>query len=326
MTLSPAEARWTRRDLLEIGARELADAQGCARENPRHESALVLQAALRIDRTEFLARSEEPVSEKDTQLFRNMLRERARGVPLPLLSGATDFHDITLEVQNGVFLPRPETELLVEELRREILRRLAEDRGVGAPPFTILDIGTGTGAIAIALASSLKGAPIRVVATDINTAAVGLARRNALRNGVDVEVRHADLFESLSDLAGRVDVLVSNPPYVSPEEGEELPAEVRLGDPPEALFDPEGGTGFHRRVAGQGREHLRAGGLLALEIGEKQGVEIERVLADLGFNEIRIVPDLAGRDRYACGRWRGFGAHAATGETLAPGRNSPGST
>jgi release factor glutamine methyltransferase len=131
---------------------------------------------------------------------------------------------------------------------------------------------------------------------------VRLARRNAERNGVTVDVRRSDLFSAFADLEGSVDVLVANPPYIAPEERGTLPVEVRLGDPEEALFDPEGGTGFHRRIADRGRDFLRPGGTIALEIGERQGDEVRARLEELGYRDVAVLPDLAGRCRVVRGR------------------------
>jgi release factor glutamine methyltransferase len=145
---------------------------------------------------------------------------------------------------------------------------------------------------------------VHVFAGDVDPAAVDLARRNAQSCGVaaSLEIRASDLAESFADLDGRVDVLVANPPYIDPAHADSLPVDVRFGDPPRALYDPEGGVGFHRRIARAGRRLLRAGGSLFLEIGDDQGIQARRILADEGYEAVRILPDLAGRDRVACGR------------------------
>jgi release factor glutamine methyltransferase len=126
---------------------------------------------------------------------------------------------------------------------------------------------------------------------------------------VDVDVRRSDLFESFAELAAGLDVVVSNPPYVSPSELTQLPIEVRGFDPPRALFDFEGGTGFHRRIAAAARGFLRSGGTLLLEIGETQGAEVAGVLTAAGYADVRVSQDLAGRDRVVRGLWEGREAH-----------------
>jgi len=217
-------------------------------------------------------------------------------VPLQHLIGRAEFHEIVLRIEPGVFIPRPETELLVEEAIRE-----------AHPGACILDVCTGTGAVALAIAHALavKKIPARVFAGDRNAAAVDLARRNAQSLGLEsrVDVRPSDLCDSFGDLDGQVDILTANPPYVDPACAGSLPFEVRFGDPPLALFDPEGGTGFHARIADQARALLRKDGTLLLEIGEDQGARVEQILRRFGYEDVRILPDLAGRDRIARGRW-----------------------
>ncbi|NNE44889.1 MAG: methyltransferase, partial [Gemmatimonadetes bacterium] len=143
---------------------------------------------------------------------------------------------------------------------------------------------------------------VRVSAGDWNPRAVRLARRNAESNAVSVEVRRSNLFSAFAGYEGTVDVLVSNPPYIHPEEEDSLPLEVRLGDPSDALFDPDGGTGFHRRIAERGRDFLRPGGFLAMEMGDQQGESVSRVLQDAGYEEVAVLPDLNRRDRIVTGR------------------------
>jgi release factor glutamine methyltransferase len=129
-----------------------------------------------------------------------------------------------------------------------------------------------------------------------------LARQNAVRNRVEVDVRRSDLFSAFADLEGRVDVLTANPPYIAPAERDSLPLEVLLGDPEDALFDPEGGTGFHARLAARGADFLRPGGLLAMEIGADQGPAVVALAAAAGLAGARVMRDLAGRDRIVTGR------------------------
>jgi len=294
----------TLRELVDAGAGELRWSDGCARENPRREASLLLQAAVGLDRAQLIVRGDQAPGPGEEARYWEMVRRRARGLPLQLLLGETGFHDVTLAVEPGVFIPRPETELLVEHAGEELESRL-DGNGSGAAPDTVcvLDLCTGTGAVAVALAWRFREVPrVRVVAGDWSQRAVRLARRNAERNDVRVDVRRSNLYSALADLEGTVDVIVANPPYISRAERDALPLEVRLGDPEEALFDPDGGTGFHRRIARRGCDFLRPGGLLALEIGEQQGGEVEAALRELGYEETGILPDLAGRDRIVRGR------------------------
>jgi release factor glutamine methyltransferase len=296
-------------ELVEAGANKLELGEGSGRENPRREASLLLESAAGLERDQILKAPDHVLDLDETLCFWEMVEQRARGVPLQLLVGGTGFHDVELKVAPGVFIPRPETELLVDLAKEIVEERLDGGPGGGRRTVTVLDLCTGTGAIAVALSASLQSRPgVRVHAGDWNPAAVRLARQNARRNGVEglVDVRRSNLFSAFADLEGRVDVLVSNPPYVSIGESEKLPVEVRLGDPHDALFDPEGGTGFHRRIARRGRDFLRPGGVLLLEIGATQGEEVRAILCGLGYDRVRVLEDLAGRDRFVCGE-RGEG-------------------
>jgi release factor glutamine methyltransferase len=290
----------TYRELLDTGARRLAASRGSARDDPRGEARRLMGAASAS--ADLLVHGDDPAPGHVRTRFLGMVARRAEGVPFQLLAGETGFHDITLTVESGVFLPRPETELLVEEARRS----LAESRlRPGSDTLQVLDLCTGSGAVAVALAAAERGRDTSVFAGDVDPHAVRLARSNAARCRVDVDVRRSDLFAAFADLRGSLDLVVSNPPYVAPGELDRLPLEVVEFDPPRALFDPEGGTGFHRRIAQAARDHLRAGGVLLLEIGATQGDEVRSILSATGYSGVRVMRDLAGRDRIIRGTWEG---------------------
>lgn len=294
----------TYRQLLDRGTARLRDARGAAREDPRGEARRLLAAAAGLHGAELVLHADDVAPRRAKARFLALLDRRAAGVPLQLLAGETGFHDVVLSVEEGVFVPRPETELLVEEVRHVLAAR--RRRGA-AEPSRVLDLCTGTGAVAVAVAAAERANPGRVHAGDVDPHAVRLAAGNATRCGVTVDVRRSDLFAAFGDLAGTVDVVVSNPPYIAPEEMERLPVEVRGFDPPRALFDPDGGTGFHRRLAGEARRFLRPGGTLLLEIGETQGGAVLGILADAGYRDLCVLPDLTGRDRIVRGVWPGEG-------------------
>lgn len=295
----------TYRELLDRGTARLRDARGVAREDPRGEARRLLAAAAGLGGADLVLHADETAPRRAKARFLALLDRRAAGVPLQLLAGETGFHDVVLSVEEGVFVPRPETELLVEEVRRALAAR--RRRGV-AGPFRVLDLCTGTGAVAVAVAAAERAHAGLVHAGDVDPHAVRLAAGNAARCGVAVDVRRSDLFAAFDDLAGAVDVVVSNPPYIAPEELERLPVEVRGYDPPRALFDPDGGTGFHRRLAAEARRFLRPGGTLLLEIGETQGGAVHGFLAEAGYRDVCVLPDLAGRDRIVRGVWPGEGS------------------
>lgn len=295
----------TARALVSYGASRLVASASSAAEDPRGEARRLLGIATGHPSADLWLRAEEPVWWAARSRFLDLVARRAEGVPLQWLAGEAGFHDVVIAVEPGVFVPRPETELLVEEALQAIAVRRRGDAQNGV---RVLDVGTGSGAIAVAIAAAERGRHTEVYAGDVDARAVRIARANAARSGVHVDVRCSDLFGAFADLAGTVDVVVSNPPYISPSDGERLPIEVRGFDPPGALFDPDGGTGFHRRIAASARAFLRPGGTLILEIGATQGREVAGMLVEAGYVDVSVVPDLAGRDRMTRGLWEGKGS------------------
>lgn len=255
-------------------------------ESPRETAEILLMHVLRTDRAGLYAR-DAGLDAREARMFGRAICQRCTGTPVQHLTGEQAFRRITLEVGPGVFVPRPETEILVEHALATLGDR--ED------PL-VVDAGTGTGAIALAIKDERPDAT--VFGTDLSAEAVELARGNAARLGLDVTVIEGDLLEPLpADLRGWVDVIVSNPPYVPPEEIDDLPAEVRA-DPRLALA---GGTEVHRRLAEQAPRWLRSGGALAVEIDARQGEGVVALLARR-FTRVRVGRDLAGRDRVVLAR------------------------
>jgi release factor glutamine methyltransferase len=220
--------------------------------------------------------------------FGRALCRRCTGTPLQHLTGEEGFRRLTLTVRPGVFIPRPETEIVVE-------RGLAALRDVPSP--VVVDVGTGSGAIALAVKDERPDA--LVWAIDLSPEAVALARENAERLGLSVEVLHGDLLDRLpEDLRGLVDLVIANPPYVEPREGAGLPPEVRA-DPPLALV---GGVTVYRRLFEEAAAVLRLGGSVVVEIGETQGSAVAAAATAAGLADAEIVPDLTGRDRVVTAR------------------------
>lgn len=256
-------------------------------ESPRATAEVLLGHVLGTDRAGLYARG-DPLDARQVREFGRALCQRCAGVPVQHLTGEQAFRRLALEVRPGVFIPRPETEILVEAA-------LAAVREVEAP--VVVDVGTGTGAIALAIKDERPDAT--VLATDVAPEAVELARANAARLGLGVDVREGDLLEPLpGELRGWVDLVVSNPPYVAPEEYEDLPPEVKA-DPPEALI---GGTHVYERLAAEAERWLRDGGVLAVEIHAEAGEAVVGILRR-AFMGVRVRKDLAGRDRVVLG-WR----------------------
>ena len=258
-------------------------------DSPRETAEALLMYFLDTDRAGLYTR-DDGLDTRTAKLFGRALCQRCHGVPLQYLTGEQQFFDLVLGVAPGVFVPRPETEILVER---------ALDVIPEASDAVVVDAGTGTGAVALAIKRFRPSA--RVLATDISEEAVAVASANASRHALDVEILHGDLLSPLpGELRGRVDVVVSNPPYVTEEEYESLPDEVRR-EPFEALV---GGTDVHARVAADAPEWLAEDGWLVMEIGESQGPAAAGLLGDR-FDTPEVLPDLAGRDRVVRARRRG---------------------
>ena len=255
-------------------------------ESPKETAEVLLMHVLQTDRAGLYAR-DEGLDAREARMFGRAICQRCTGTPVQHLTGEQAFRRIVLEVRPGVFVPRPETEILVEH---------ALDALGGWKEPIVVDAGTGTGAIALAIKDERPDAT--VFATDLSVEAVELARDNATRLGLDATIVEGDLLEPLpADLRGRIGLIVSNPPYVPEDEIPDLPAEV-LADPWLALA---GGVDVHRRLAEESLAWLRSGGTLALEIDARHGPEVVAVLAR-GFVDVRLERDLAGRDRVVVAR------------------------
>jgi release factor glutamine methyltransferase len=223
--------------------------------------------------------------------FASLLDRRDRGEPIQYIVGETEFYGLPFRVTRDVLIPRPETEHLVEKAIE-----LARLRAV---PH-IIDVCTGSGAIAVALARTLSAAEI--MATDLSDAALSVARENAQHNGVEHHIRflQGDLF---APVAGeRFDLVVANPPYVPTIERESMSVEVRDHEPALALFAGVDGLDIYRRLISAAPGVLVPGGFIVLEIGYGQARAVEELLAAAGFTQIAFIPDLQGIPRVACAK------------------------
>ena len=254
-------------------------------ETARLDAELLLAHALGRSRIELYTDYDRPLNEAEVASYRELVARRARHEPVAYLLGEWGFRRLTLTVDPRALIPRPETEIVVERC----LERL---RGIDAP--RVLDVGTGTGAIALALADEHVGA--RVTAVDVSADALALARTNAERTGLAIELVLHDLRDGLP--AGPWDLVVSNPPYVAPAELETLMPDVRDYEPHVALV----GEGASEAVARAALTGLVPGGWLVLEIGHGQAAQALSLLGELGYAETVATRDLAGRERVVEGR------------------------
>lgn len=282
--------RWTTSYLTEKGLPE-----------PRLDAELLLADTLGLKRLDLYLQFDRPLLPGELAEFKRRLLRRARREPLQYIAGEAAFRNLRLYVDRRVLIPRPETEVLVDH----VLAWAEGRQGLSA-----LDIGTGSGAIALTLATERKAFE-RVVATDVSADALNVAEMNRETVGARVELRHGSLFEPVR--GERFDVIVSNPPYVAEPERQELAPEVADWEPAGALFSGTEGLDIIRLLVRGAPDHLRPGGILALEIGAGQGEAVRSLaLESREYSWVEVKSDLAGRDRIIlaeCGRRAGSSVH-----------------
>lgn len=259
-------------------------------ESPRLDVELLLCEVLGKPRSFLFTWPEHPLSESEQQRFEQLLARRIQGEPVAHLLGYRDFWTLRLKVSPDTLIPRPDTERLVEQALALLPNR----------PARVADLGTGTGAIALALA--VERPQWEVVATDRHPGAVALARDNAEHNALsNVTVLQGSWCDPLSS---RFDMLVSNPPYIDPSDPHLQQGDVRF-EPLSALVAEEEGMADIRQIAQQAPGYLLDGGWLLFEHGYDQGEQVRACLAALGYDEVATVRDLGGNERVTQGRWRG---------------------
>ena len=293
---------WTVRRLLEWTA-DYFKGRGCGQ--PRLEAEILLAHALGVSRIELYTRFDDVPEEKGRSLFRGLVKRRAAGEPVAYLVGHKEFYSLDFDVSPAVLIPRPETEQLalegIEFLRRLVRDRIAAGNGTddagGAQPLTFLDIGTGSGALAAAIAKNVPQA--RGFAVDLSADALAVAKKNAEKLGVAdrIEFRQSDLFAEVpAGISFRL--IVSNPPYVSRPEYEALEATVRDYEPKMALLSGETGMEIVDRILAEAPDRMASGGRLLIEISPMiADAAAERLAANLKIAHFDILSDFAGLRR-----------------------------
>jgi len=271
--------------LLEDAAATLA---GAGVPTPEWDAERLLRHVLGWDRAALIANRDLVVAEPEAERFRAFVRRRASREPLQYILGAQAFWKHEFLVTPAVLIPRPETELLVEA-SLDLLR--------GAERPLIVDVGTGTGCIALSLAFERPDADVHAI--DISAPALAVAVENARRLGLEgrVAFHHGDLLEPVAHLAGRIDLIVSNPPYVDPGGHESLAPEVRDHEPTLALFPPGDPLSVYRRLASASASCLCPGGWLVVELGHGQAASVEALCRNDGLVPTGLSHDLAGIPR-----------------------------
>ncbi|HSY53466.1 MAG TPA: peptide chain release factor N(5)-glutamine methyltransferase [Opitutaceae bacterium] len=257
-------------------------------DNPRLNAELLVGHALGLKRMQLYLRFEQPLTEAELEKIRPLVRRRGAHEPVQYIVGETDFFGMKLKADRRALIPRPETERLLE---------IVTTRLAGSPPARVLDLGTGSGALALGLATAFPAAV--VTAVDASENALALAGENADALGLAERVKffRSDWFSALP-AGGLFELIAANPPYLSAEETAQAAPEVREFEPVTALTAGDGGLGDLKKILSDAPRFLAPGGLLALETGCAQHADLLRLAAEAGFARVESLPDLAGRDRY----------------------------
>jgi len=285
-----SSAAWTVRRVLEWTAEHLGKHGS---DTPRLDAEILLAHSRGCERIELYTRFDEPLTNSQRQTMRELVNRRAMAEPVAYLVGHREFFGIDFRVNHQVLVPRPDTETLVLELL---------DRSIPQSPCRILDVGTGSGCIAVAAAVNRPRASI--VASDVSQEALGIAQHNAQTHGVTnrIEFLCGSLFEPIR-ADDRFDFVVSNPPYIADHEMETLQADVRLHEPHLALSAGADGLSLLKQLIESAPRHLQRDGWLLVEISPEQVAPVQDLFAaQAAFTDISVAEDLASRPRVVCGR------------------------
>lgn len=259
---------------------------------PRLDVEILLQKALGdVDRLYIHLNLEKFLSEEEENLFLKLINERLNNRPIAYIVGNREFMGLDFYVQEGVLIPRPDTEILVEEVIE-----IGNNKG----EIEILDIGTGSGAITVSLAKYLDNANLTSV--DISDIALEVGKKNAISNNVDnkIEFIKSNLFTEI-DKDKKFDVIVSNPPYIRKKDVENLESQVKDFEPYTALEGGEDGLDFYRKITQQAKLYLKENGVLAYEVGHDQSEDVSKLMKINGYTNIYTKKDLQGIDRVVIG-------------------------
>ena len=271
-------------------------------ENGKVDALVLLQHATGKSRTQILAFDETEIDEKVRLKLTALLDRRLKGEPIAYILGEKEFWSLPLNVSEGTLIPRPDTEILVEKALQIALEKLEEN----PPNFRILDLGTGTGAIALALASELslicqkKAIQLDVIGVDLMPEVVKLAQSNAEKNQLDVQFLQSRWFEHVE---GQFDIIVSNPPYIDETDEHLSQGDVRF-EPRSALVAGENGLADLRHLIECAPVHLKDNGYLLLEHGWKQGEEVRSIFWQNHWQGVATIRDYGDNERVTLGYWK----------------------
>ncbi len=260
-------------------------------ESPRINAELLLAHILKCKRLDLYLSYDRPLSVEEIDQYRNFLKRRGQFEPYQYIVGSMEFYGLEFEVNASVLIPRHETEILVEEI-------ITQYKNSGK--VKILDIGTGSGNIAVSLAHHLNDA--KITATDISKKALAVAEKNAIANKIENQICFVEndiLKENLSE--NEFDIIVSNPPYVSEKDFNELRPELRVYEPKNALTDNSDGLIYYREISAKAKSLLKNKGKIYFEIGAGQAEKVKKILEENNFSEIKIKNDYLNIERVISG-------------------------
>lgn len=272
----------TYREAIGLGEKILTTA-GIA--DVKTDAWILLEMAAKIDRNFYYMHMNDEITGEQLAEYESVLKKRAEHIPLQYIIGETEFMGLPFKVNSSVLIPRQDTETLVEEALK-----------VAKPGMKVFDMCTGSGCIIISILH--HGKELEGYASDISRHAINVAKENAKLNHVAVSFETGDLFDHIK---GKYDIIVSNPPYIRTEEIAKLMPEVQNFEPFDALDGKEDGLFFYRRIVEQAGGYLNSGGYLLFEIGHDQGEDVSELMKQAGFNDVRVIKDLAGNDRVVTG-------------------------
>lgn len=263
-------------------------------ESPRANAEILLADILNCKRIDLYLTFDKPLAENELQLYRESIRKRAARIPLQYIIGNVDFYGLKLNVNNSVLIPRPETELLVEKI-------ITDFKDIN--DLKILDIGSGSGNISLSLGKNLNNSI--TVGIDVSEKAIQVANQNKVISDVqNVEFKLFDVMKDDPSILGKFNVVVSNPPYISEVDYHSLEPELKVYEPKVALTDNYDGLSFYKKIISLSKMLLYNPGYLYFELGKEQHKDVNQLMIDEKFSNIKVIKDYAGIERIIYGELR----------------------
>lgn len=256
-------------------------------ENPRRQAELLLSDALNIRRMDLYLQFERPLNDGEIQICRNRLQRRGEGEPLEYIHGSIEFLGCSIRVCKEVLIPRPETEILVDQIIQKLKQQKLNKK-------ILWDLCCGSGCIGIAIKKALP--ELEVTLSDISEKAVTIARENGKNNQVEIDIKQGDLFTPFE--GEKAHYIICNPPYISFAEYQELSKEVRDFEPKQALLAGDTGLEYYQKIASTLKNHLYPHAKVWLEIGYNQGPQVQKIFSLAGWNHTKVETDWAGHPRF----------------------------